>query len=131
MHLKRKQIVVKQIRQIPKGSENLLHRLRDRVIDLKTTTDKFIPLGKLLAHKSLCTQKNYDNDLVRQAFEFFNIDKTTIEGAWKKFPKEEEYDSRLDFFSKKIDKKFHGIFKKIEKDFNFHMKIMSNKELSA
>ena len=89
----------------------------------------YIRIGKLLAHKSLCTNESYKNTLVTKSFDFFKVNLKIIENAWEKFPNEDEYDSRLDFLSKNSDKKFNAYFKTLKNNFNLHFQVMSKKSL--
>lgn len=112
-----------------KKSNGLIAKVQSSATDLKEKNKQFIPLGKLLVHKSLCTEKFYQDPLVLQSLKFFKVKKDTIEEAWRKFPNEDEFDSRLDFLFIKVDREFHAYLVTLKKDYNFLFKIMSNQSM--
>jgi len=98
-------------------------------ISLKEKNNLYLPIGKLLVHKSLCTEESYKNPSVEESFKFFGIDSNTIKEAWKNSSAEDEYDSRLEYISGKSDNKFNSYFETLKKDTNLYFKIFSEKTL--
>ncbi len=71
-----------------------------------------IPLGKFLSKRSYCIDCYYQESLAKHAFNEFDIDRNIIEGAWKQYPKENDFEMRLDYLFKRANAIFQSNFKK-------------------